>query len=101
MGLERNENDLLEARGHISFWFDAARRLAPSEPRAWELINMLTVASIATEAAIQRKESRGVHFRTDYLETSEPMHSIMTPNVIDACTVEGTCESIAVSRSMV
>jgi L-aspartate oxidase len=101
MGLERNENDLLEARGHISFWFDAARRLAPSEPRAWELINMLTVASIATEAAIQRKESRGVHFRTDYLEMSEPMHSIMTPNVIDACTVEGTCESIAVSRSMV
>ncbi len=88
MGLERNENDLLEAREHISFWFDAARRLAPSEPRAWELINMLTVASIATEGAIQRKESRGVHFRTDFLDVAAPEHSLMRPTMVDECTIE-------------
>ncbi len=88
MGLERNESDLFEAREHIAFWFDAARRLAPSEPRAWELINMLTVASIATDAAIERKESRGVHFRTDYVEPSEPQHSMIRPTMVDRCTIE-------------
>jgi L-aspartate oxidase len=88
MGLERNESDLLEAREHISFWFDAAQRLAPSKPRAWELINMLTVASIAAEGAIQRKESRGVHFRTDYVEIGESQHSLMRPGLVNQCTIE-------------
>jgi len=88
MGLERNESALLEAREHIAFWFDAARRLAPAEPRAWELINMLTVASIATDAAIERKESRGVHFRTDYVDVVEPKHSVIRPGLVDKCTIE-------------
>ncbi|MDP6693886.1 MAG: L-aspartate oxidase, partial [Phycisphaerales bacterium] len=86
MGLERNESELLEARDHIAFWFDAVRRLAPADDRAWELINMLTVASIATEGAIERKESRGVHFRTDYLEVAEPEHILMVPELVDNCT---------------
>ena len=32
----------------------------------WELQNMLTVARLIAWAAGKRKESRGVHFRTDY-----------------------------------
>ena len=99
MGLERDETALLEAREHIAFWFDAARRLAPAEPRAWELINMLTVASIATESAIVRKESRGVHYRTDYVDLAEPKHSIMTPTLVDECTIEGTLECVPLENS--
>ncbi|MBC8203234.1 MAG: L-aspartate oxidase [Planctomycetes bacterium] len=94
VGLERNKSALLEAREHISFWFDAARRLAPSEPRAWELINMLTVASIATEGAMKREESRGVHFRTDYLDVDEPKHSLMRPIAVDDCTIECDIEVV-------
>ena len=99
MGLERDETALLEARDHISFWFDAARQLAPAEPRAWELINMLTVASIATEAAIERKESRGVHFRTDYVDLAEPKHSIMKPILSDECTIEGSLQRVPLKKS--
>ena len=99
MGLERDETALLEARDHIAFWFDAARQLAPAEPRAWELINMLTVASIATEAANIRKESRGVHFRTDYVDLAEPKHSIMKPILVDACTIEGSLECVPLKTS--
>jgi len=100
MGLERDEAALLEAREHIAFWFDAARQLAPAEPRAWELINMLTVASIATESAIVRKESRGVHYRTDYVDLAEPKHSIMTPILVDECTIEGSLECVSLKTSI-
>ena len=101
MGLERDESALLEAREHLAFWFDAVRRLAPAEPKAWELVNMLTVASIATEAAIERKESRGVHYRTDYLELSDPKHSVMQPELIDSCTVSGTLQSVSMQVSAI
>ena len=79
VGLERNAGLLEEAKEHLSFWFDAARRLAPSEPRAWELVNMLTVANLATLGASKREESRGVHYRTDFVDLSEPIHTVIKP----------------------
>jgi L-aspartate oxidase len=93
VGLERNETELLEARSHIAFWFDAVRRLSPSEPRAWELINMLTVASIATEGALAREESRGVQYRTDYPDRGDPMHTLMTPEIESDWTVSAELTS--------
>ena len=79
VGLERDAELLQEAMEHLSFWFDAAQRLAPAEPRAWELVNMLTVANLATIGASDRCESRGVHYRTDYLEQSKPYHTVILP----------------------
>jgi L-aspartate oxidase len=79
VGLERNEEQLSEALGHLSFWFDAVRKLAPAEPRAWELVNMLTVANLAALGARDRKESRGVHYRTDFVHEGTPQHTIITP----------------------
>jgi L-aspartate oxidase len=38
------------------------------DPRGWELQNMLTVARLIVQTALQREESRGVHLRTDFLE---------------------------------
>ena len=37
----------------------------------YEYRNMLEVAELITEAALMRKESRGAHYRTDYLQTDE------------------------------
>ena len=68
MGVERSGEGLASAVEDIGFWSRAVRELAPSEPRTWELINMLTVAELATRAALVREESRGVHYRKDFPE---------------------------------
>ena len=92
VGLERDGWSLNDAQDHISFWLDAVRRLAPAEPRAWELINMLTVAQLAAHGAGSRLESRGVHFRTDYPDSNAPVHTIIHPTETSDHCVEGSLE---------
>lgn len=36
-----------------------------------ELLNMISVSYMVTEAALERKESRGAHYRTDYPDTQD------------------------------
>ena len=40
----------------------------------YEFKNMLTVAQLIINSALQRKESRGAHYRLDYLNTDENSH---------------------------
>jgi L-aspartate oxidase len=94
VGLERDGWLLHDAQEHISFWFDAVRRLAPAEPRAWELINMLTVAQLAAIGAEGRQESRGVHYRTDYPEAAEPQHTIINATTTSDHCIEGSLEHV-------
>jgi L-aspartate oxidase len=37
-----------------------------ADPDGWELQNMLTVARVMVQAALDREESRGVHLRMDF-----------------------------------
>ena len=37
----------------------------------WELDNLLTVAMVMAQGALQRRESRGGHFRTDFPERKD------------------------------
>ena len=66
MGLERSGPALDETLERLTFWARAVAALPLETPRAWELVNMLTVAQVATHAARARNESRGVHWRTDH-----------------------------------
>lgn len=69
MGVEREQTGLADALAKIAFWSRAVEDLGPSEPRAWELLNMLTVARLMTIGALAREESRGCHWRSDFPET--------------------------------
>ena len=44
-------------------------------PRQVELVNMLQVAGLVIEAALQRQESRGSHWRSDYQAADEALAS--------------------------
>ena len=70
VGVERNEEGLNEAVESITFWCRYIMDKEFDQPRGWELQNLLTVARIITMSARQREESRGVHFRTDFPQTS-------------------------------
>ena len=65
-GVRRAGPQLAEAGETIRRWcrYVLARQFA--DPAGWELQNMLTVASLMVEAALERDESRGVHLRTDF-----------------------------------
>ena len=42
-----------------------------SSPLGWEVQNMLTVSFLIASSAFKRSESRGVHYRLDYLNTND------------------------------
>ena len=66
VGVRRQADTLKEALETIDRW---RRYVLPAQftsLQGWELQNMLTVARIMVDAALQREESRGVHLRTDF-----------------------------------
>ena len=66
MGVQRTAEGLKEARETIDRWRHYVLHRQFSEPRGWELQNLLTVARVMVAAALLREESRGVHLRADY-----------------------------------
>ncbi|MFM8985934.1 MAG: L-aspartate oxidase, partial [Planctomycetia bacterium] len=69
VGVERTEESLREALDTVEGW---CRYVLPgqfADPQGWQLQNMLEVARLMIHAAIDRRETRGVHFRADHPET--------------------------------
>ncbi len=71
VGISRNENDLVAAIQQLDFWTNYVCRRELNEPAGWELQNMMLVGRIMAAAALERRESRGVHARSDYPDTDE------------------------------
>lgn len=66
VGLERNALGLAEAVRRIDFWAGTLLRRTFVLPSGWEFQNMLTLGGLVAQAAWARRESRGVHYRTDF-----------------------------------
>ena len=77
VGIERDAETLSAAAAQVEFWDRYVSRREFADPRGWELQNLLLVARLVIAAATERKESRGVHFRTDFPKTlDEQRHGI-------------------------
>ncbi|MDP7030558.1 MAG: L-aspartate oxidase [Phycisphaerales bacterium] len=86
VGVERRGEQLREAALQLAFWATVTRNLAPPEPQAWELRNMLLLAQAITDSAAHRTESRGAHYRIDYPDQdATALHT-------DCRLVEGTLQ---------
>jgi L-aspartate oxidase len=70
-GVTRNHAGLVEARDAIQQWAKYVQTRQFRDPTGWELQNLLLVAQLVILAALQRTESRGVHYRSDFPQTSE------------------------------
>ena len=68
-GLKRCLNTILELRQRAArVRVPGSRRYNPGWHTARDLRFMLTIAEAIVRAAIERRESRGAHWRLDYLE---------------------------------
>lgn len=71
VGIIRNREGLDKAAGIIKEIGIRYRDLTGFSLLKLEVLNMLTVASLVIEAALERTESRGAHFRSDYDKTDD------------------------------
>ena len=66
VGVRRQPERMEDALNSIEQWCHYVLPRQFSDPRGWELQNMLVVSRLVITAALQRNESRGVHFRSDF-----------------------------------
>ena len=71
VGINRTAKHLIETQEIIKFWQRYVMDKIFDSSEGWECQNMLTVSLLMTRAAEQRKESRGVHFRSDFPHTDD------------------------------
>jgi L-aspartate oxidase len=80
VGIVRNNVRLQRAMKRIDLLFDETEDLYQSttvSPQLLELRNMITVGYLIIKGASFRKESRGLHFNTDYPEKSDLVQNIV------------------------
>ena len=70
-GILRQGAWLAGALGAVQGWESFAHRVGAPTPERLSLINMLSVAHLATRSALLREESRGTHFRLDFPERDD------------------------------
>lgn len=71
VGIIRNEQGLKTAEYIIKGLREKFKELTGFSLVKLEVANMLTVATLVIEAALERKESRGAHYRSDYSKTDD------------------------------
>jgi len=71
VGITRKSPEMRQAIDQIRFWQRYVMDKAFDNSQGWELQNMLTVCLLITQSALARKESRGVHFRSDFPDTDD------------------------------
>ena len=71
VGVRRDGDSLAEARQTVKHWCRYVLARQFNDPGGWELQNMICLARLMIEAALERQESRGAHVRTDYPEADD------------------------------
>jgi L-aspartate oxidase len=66
IGVVRDRAGLEEARHGVDFWCRYVPAREFDNRAGWELQNLLTIARLMIGSALEREESRGVHYRSDF-----------------------------------
>lgn len=76
VGIRRDEQGLRQAAEQVEFWDRYAGAREFNTVAGWELQNMLLVARLMIASALARRESRGVHYRSDYPEPDPALEGV-------------------------
>lgn len=71
VGIIRDGKNLLEALKEIQQYTDEVKALKNKSIKEFELQNMLLLSRLIIEAALEREESRGAHYRSDFSKTRD------------------------------
>jgi L-aspartate oxidase len=71
VGIRRDAAGLEDALHNVDFWCRYVLHRRFDTPEGWELQNMLTVAQLMIRSALQRRETRGVHYRSDFPDSDD------------------------------
>jgi L-aspartate oxidase len=80
VGIVRNNERLARAMRRLDLLFEETEHLYQRtivSPQLCELRNMITVAYLIVKCAMFRKESRGLHYNTDFPEKSDQLQHIV------------------------
>ncbi|MFZ4058392.1 MAG: L-aspartate oxidase, partial [Ferruginibacter sp.] len=80
VGIVRNNERLRRAMKRLDLLYEETEALyerTAVSPQLCELRNMITAAYLIVKCAEFRKESRGLHYNTDYLEKNERAQNIV------------------------
>ncbi|MCC6575303.1 MAG: L-aspartate oxidase [Planctomycetes bacterium] len=66
LGVEREAHGMTELVRQVERWLRQVRERERHYPSEWQLENMLVVGLAMARSALARKETRGVHCRTDF-----------------------------------
>jgi L-aspartate oxidase len=70
-GVRRDAARLVDATEDIDRWCRYVLPRQFTDPKGWELQNMLSISRLIIRAALEREETRGVHVRTDFPATDD------------------------------
>ncbi len=84
VGLERGEDELRKAKHTLESRVRRAFSLKPTRENR-QLLDILLVALATVEGALSRRESRGVHYRTDFPHEREIFRrdTLVSPEILD------------------
>ena len=85
VGLEREGPQLHKARHRVESWIKRCAACEPTRENR-QLFDILLVALATVEGALSRKESRGVHYRSDFPHEREIFRrdTLISPEILDS-----------------
>lgn len=71
VGIIRHRDGLLDARNKMDRYYEILKDMQNESTRDLELQNILMLSRLVIESALEREESRGAHYRSDFSKPDE------------------------------
>jgi len=71
VGIVRDREGLEKAKKKVDDYYELIKDMKNNSVSDFEMQNIVLVSKLVIEAALERKESRGAHFRLDYQKTDD------------------------------